>query len=112
MNSDESLKDEAIARLPEWMQRADLVVKTSRYEYDWPKVGGLIRDRRKKARISLRKLARLMHVSPAHLSDMERGLKSWPMHRLDDATEVLGYVERANKNVAMQKKIKKIREDV
>ena len=94
------------------MQKPDLVIKSARYDYDWPKVGGLIRDRRKKANVSLRKLARLMHVSPAHLSDMERGLKSWPMHRLDDATEMLGYVERSNKNIALQNKIRIIREDV
>ena len=103
--------DEAVALLPEWMQSPDLVVKSARYGYDWPKVGGLIRDRREEASVSLRKLARLMHVSPAHLSDMERGLKSWPMHRLEDATEMLGYVERANENATLQNKINTIRED-
>jgi hypothetical protein len=42
---------------------------------------------------------------------MERGLKSWPMHRLEDATEMLGYVERANENATLQNKINTIRED-
>lgn len=45
-------------------------------EPDWPKLGRELRRRRVKAEMGLREAARRAEVSPAHLSDMEKGRRS------------------------------------
>lgn len=86
--------DLAIEALPEWLQCRSSVREESRFKHDAKEIGRMIRERREKAEMSLRSMAKWMSISPTYLSDMERGLRPWPLPRLQDATNVLDMAER------------------
>jgi predicted transcriptional regulator len=91
--------EEAIAVLPEWLNAGQkVIIKTSRWRHSPEAIGDAVRKRREAANMSLRSMAKWMSVSPTYLSDMERGLRPWPLARLNDASNVLDMAERTSNN--------------
>ena len=92
----------ALEALPEWLRDGseahNIPIKARQsWRHDELIIGRLIRERREKVGMSLRSAAGWMSVSPTYLSDMERGLRSWPVSRLEDITKVLQMAERTYK---------------
>lgn len=92
----------ALEALPEWLrddsEARNIPIKESKsWRHDELVIGRLIRERREKVDMSLRSAAKWMSVSPTYLSDMERGLRPWPISRLKDITQVLEMAERTYK---------------
>lgn len=92
----------ALEALPEWLrddsEARNIPIKERKsWKHDELIIGRLIRERREKVDMSLRSAAKWMSVSPTYLSDMERGLRSWPISRLEDITQVLEMAERTYK---------------
>jgi len=86
---------EAISSLPKWLREPSVAKEApTQWELDWKTLGDLIRNRRKQSGLSLRSAARWMSISPAYLSDLERGLRPWSLARLEDAGNVLDMAER------------------
>lgn len=86
--------DDALRALPEWLQNHSLVKSEKHFVYNCEAIGLAIRNRRLSAKMSLRSMARWISVSPTYLSDLERGLRPWPLSRIEDATNVLEMAER------------------
>lgn len=56
---------------------------------DHAKCGDSVRERREAKNKSLRWLAHRMKVSPAFLSDLERGRRNWTRIRFEQAHQIL-----------------------
>ncbi len=87
-------REEAYAALPKWLGQYQPVNVSSQWVFDWEAIGSLVRKRRMKSDLSLRSMAKWMNISATYLSDLERGLRPWPLERLHDATNVLDLSER------------------
>lgn len=92
---------EAIDTIPQWIVEEchvdPPIIEIPLYNLDWETIGNIIRKRREKSGLSLRSMAKWMSVSPAHLSEMERGIKPWVGERLNHATDILSMAERTSK---------------
>lgn len=60
-------------------------------EADWLAIGATMRARREKLGLSLRGVCRAVGLTPAYLSDMERGRRAW---RGPKARKVAAYLKR------------------
>lgn len=87
-------REEAYSALPSWLGQYQPVSVSSQWVFDWEAIGSLVRKRRVKTGMSLRSMAKWMNISATYLSDLERGLRPWPLERLHDATNVLDLSER------------------
>ena len=96
MNSKSDFKEieDALVCLPQWLQSGQFVSKSNYWIHNQEAIGGMVRRRRANAKMSLRSLAKWMSVTPSYLSYLERGLRPWPISRLNDVTEVLEMAER------------------
>lgn len=87
-------REEAYSALPDWLGNYQPIHISSQWMLDWEAIGSLVRERRKKTGWSLRSMAKWMNISATYLSDLERGLRPWPLKRLHDASNVLELAER------------------
>ena len=89
--------EEILKDMPQWLVDAgadDILKKEFRYCVNHDRIGQLIRERRKKAGMSLRSMAKWMGISAPYLSDLEIGNRPWPQSRIEHATEILEMAER------------------
>jgi hypothetical protein len=87
-------REEAYSALPDWLGHYQPVNISSQWVFDWEAIGSLVRKRRMNTGMSLRSMAKWMSISATYLSDLERGLRPWPLERLHDASSVLDMAER------------------
>lgn len=84
--------------LPSWINEDDAYYYEKVRMVDHEAIGSAVRDRREALCVSLRSMAKWMNISAPYLSDLERGMRSWPQDRLNDASDVLDMFERAKLN--------------
>lgn len=59
-------------------------------QIDHKKTGIIARNKRVRVGLSLRAVARKMKVSPAFLSDLERGRRNWTEEKVVDFSRAIG----------------------
>jgi len=82
--------------LPDWIDEDKCYYFVEIRRVNHVAIGGAVRERRKALKVSLRAVAKWMNVSAPYLSDLERGLRNWSQHRLDNVSDVLDMFERMN----------------